>query len=211
MPNSGHDAGLKVLHIAASTKESTCLVDAALTALRPPPRITTVLALDDGLRLAAQQRFDVVLLGLGVSAQEREPWIDRLLSELPHLPLIVLLEARNLAYEVLFLRKGVQDCLCVDDALPLSLGRVLVLAIERQLCRNTLIDRYRQSRESLAQFRAILDASEDAVLVVDRNRLVRFVNPAACRMLDLVAEKLLDSPFPVSFAQPIGRSVFTAV
>lgn len=58
-----------------------------------------------------------------------------------------------------------------------------------------------QARYSEAQVKAIIEATQDGILIVDRDGLIQEVNPAVAQILDRAPEEMVGLPF-VSFLSP---------
>jgi two-component sensor histidine kinase len=103
--------------------------------------ITTAQRLDEGLGWLTKKHFDVALLDLKLPDSDGMATFERLRTEFPELPLIVLTgnEDDRLALEIL--RKGAQDYLLKDHATGPLLAKAIRYAIERHRVRVELNSR----------------------------------------------------------------------
>jgi signal transduction histidine kinase len=160
-----------------------------------PAHFTVVERLSDGLNLLARQHFDVALLDLNLPDSQGTESLDRLHTAAPQLPVVAVTSmlTPNLALELL--RKGAQDCLLKSPALAVMLANAVRYAIERQHTAAELDARARRIQASEARIRAIIDASMDAILVVDKGGTVRFVNRAVETLFGRPAAEIVAQPF----------------
>ncbi|NRA39863.1 MAG: SpoIIE family protein phosphatase [Planctomycetes bacterium] len=115
-------------------------------------------SLSDGISMAANNSYDVVLSALELPDSESAHTIDQLCSELKNLPIIVLTGSDDEQLAVQALRRGAQDYLSkntVGDGN--SLPRSIQYAIERkkhELENQRLIHELRETKEQLESINA---------------------------------------------------------
>jgi len=112
----------------------------------------------------------------------------------PQAVVMILTGYASLESAIEALREGAYDYLvkpCSDDELKLSIERGLErgrLAEGRQRAEEAL-------RESEARFRTLIEKNADGIVIVDRDGIMRFVNPAAEALFGREAEELLGALF----------------
>ncbi|QYY34845.1 PAS domain S-box protein [Ruficoccus sp. ZRK36] len=163
----------------------------------------------DGLDMLSGERFDAVLLDLGLPDSQGEQSCLRLKREHPDVPVLVLTGLEDEDAGTRALRVGAQDFLRKNSFEGALLGRSIRYAVERQRIDSELRKKTRQLAASESRIRQIIESNVDAILVVDRDKVVQFANPAA---EDMLGERLLDligHPFsyPVSEDEPCELKV----
>src|SRR5438445_290626 len=137
-------------------------------------QVTTVSQLEVGLQRLREKSFDVGLLDLNLLDAYGMETFERLRTEAPELPLIVLTGNNDDQLAVQILRQGAQDYLLKDRAIGPLLGKAIRYAIERHRIRVELNARALE-----------LEASE-ATLRRARNRYFPLFDRAPTRYLVLV-------------------------
>ena len=140
--------------------------------------------LSTGLERLAAGGIDVVLLDLGLPDSQGLETLGRVHAQAPEAPIVVLTGLKDETLAVKAVQEGAQDYLVkglVDGKL---LARALRYAIERQ-----------RLLASEVRLRMIIEENADAMIIVDRNGIARFANPAAEALLGRRGEDLLGEPF----------------
>jgi diguanylate cyclase (GGDEF)-like protein len=132
--------------------------------------------------------IDLVLLEVHGQVPEGLDRLKAALAEHPETPIVVLAEEVPRDFVRAARGHGAQDCVGAAG---------LEQAIEQVLERQRL-------RASEACFRALIDQSSDAVLILDRECFIRFANPAARTLLGSAEAQLLGTPF--SFSATAGTT-----
>jgi len=131
-------------------------------------RIECVSCLEDGLRQAGSERFDAVLLDLGLPDSNGLETISRASSALPDMPIIVLtgLEDEDVAMKAV--ARGAQDYLVKGQIDERSIVRTIRYAVDRKQAQEAI----RRERDFVS---TVLDTAGSLVTVLDREgRIVRF-------------------------------------
>lgn len=157
--------------------------------------IVCVSCLGDALRHLSSQRFDVALVDLDLPDSKGVETLERLREAAADLPIIVLSGNQNEAMAVEVLRKGAQEFLCKGRSAESLVPTTIYGAIERQLYLAELGARSRRLEQSERQTRTIIEASVDAMVVVDRAGRIRFANQAAASMFNRSPEVLQEQQF----------------
>jgi len=160
-------------------------------------KIEAVDRLSDGIKRISEGEIDIVLLDLALADSQGQgiDSLDYLYSTYPFAPVLVLTGSvdESLAHKVL--EKGGQDYLLKERMNSTMLSRVIRFSIER----HRLLSRFRHfSRrlfDSEKMFGAVFTQNLDGLIVVSKEGLIRFVNPAAADMLGRKIEALMNQKF----------------
>jgi two-component sensor histidine kinase/CheY-like chemotaxis protein len=112
-------------------------------------QITTVQRLEEGLRWLREKSFDVALVDLRLRDAHGMETFERLRTEAPALPLIVLTGNDDDRLAVQILRQGAQDYLLKHETTGPLLAKAIRYAIERHRIRVELNSRALELEESL--------------------------------------------------------------
>ncbi|MBK5191159.1 MAG: response regulator [Methanosarcinales archaeon] len=136
-----------------------------------------------GLKHLSEAHSDVVLLDLSVPDRDWHATLTHLRDRMPTLPIVVLTGARDESLGVQAVQMDAQDYLLKDKMDSHLLVRVIRHAIEQKRMGEEL-------KKSRASFYSIVERSVDGVIVVDREGMVRFTNPALAAMFGRTREGL---------------------
>jgi len=141
----------------------------------------TLTAAIDQVRLAPP---DLLLLDLTLPDSSGLESVSRMLEFAPSLPIIVLtgLADEEMANQAIHL--GAQDYLVKGSIEGRRLAQVIRYALERKKNEHAV-------RQIKQQYESILTSVSEGVCVFDRDGVVRYANPSACRMLDWQFDELL--------------------
>jgi diguanylate cyclase (GGDEF)-like protein len=122
---------MRILLVEDNPHDARLLQESLAAALQSPPAISWVQNLSDALRVAAENRFDCVLLDLRLPDSAGIDTVARFLEAEQFAPIVVLTGSRDEVLGVSAVRMGAQDYL-VKDATDIShLVRALQFASER--------------------------------------------------------------------------------
>ena len=139
--------------------------------------------------LLAQDDFDLVLLDLSLPDSQGLESVRMLNTFSPHLPIIVLTGLEDDALALEAVQTGAQDYLVKDQIDRQQLLRAIVYAVERKQLYSAL-------QKSEARIRLVIEQNVDGMVVVDQQRVVRYLNPAS--------ETLLNGKYATVIGQPFG-------
>ncbi len=171
---------------------------ALLQAMLTPANQYEVIAagrLEDALDRLREERFDVALVDLGLPDSEGLTTLLRIRSSAPRLPIVVLTDLDDETLAVNAMKNGARDCLVKGQLNPKFLRRGVRYAVERQWLQQGLEQLWRELRASETRLRTIIEKNSDGNLVVDKDGIVQFLNPAAENLLDRKPEELLGKSF----------------
>ncbi|NEN99226.1 MAG: response regulator [Moorea sp. SIO3I7] len=155
-----------------------------------PATLTHVETLEQGLECLKYGNIDIVLCDLFLPDQQGLETFCEIYAQFPEVPIIILsgLTDENLAIEAL--QEGAQDYLVKGEFDRNLLIRAMRYGIERQRLLLALKRKTEALRASEEQFRTMITRNADGVVIIDHNRVIQFVNPAAEYLMNCKAEKL---------------------
>lgn len=120
----------------------------------------------------ADQGFDVILTDLSLPDSRGLATVRAVAELFPELPIIVLTGLDDSQIGLQALKEGCQDYLVKGSGDPETLRRTIRYAIERKAIEQSL-------KESVAMFRALVEASPDAIMLVTAEAGIVLANPPA--------------------------------
>ncbi|HTR65860.1 MAG TPA: response regulator [Terriglobales bacterium] len=162
--------------------------------------LTPVKRLDAGLALLKERGFDLALLDLNLPDSQGLHSLDRLREAAPSLPVVVIISVMDDAMALEILKRGAQECLTKGPALEARLANSIRFAMCRQQRATEVALRVRQAEASGAHASTIVEATPNAVVVLDRQGTVRFANPAAEAMFAHKGNELLSQQLGLPLA-----------
>jgi signal transduction histidine kinase len=153
--------------------------------------------LSAGLECLDEDAIDIVLSDLSLPDSRGLEAVVQVQALCPYVPIVVLTGQADESLGVQAIRLGAQDYLVKQEIHAGVLSRVIRYALERKRADEAL-------RASEARFRKLIDNNADAVVVVDRDRSVRFANPAAELAFGVEAQDLVGEEF--AFPLVVGQT-----
>ncbi len=147
--------------------------------------IARVERLAEGLQLLATESFDAALLDLSLPDSTGLATVERIRERVPELPLVVLTGNPDQGIIRQILARGAQDYVIKDEAAGPVLARAISYSIERH---RVAVEIERRALELLAsqahirQQAALIDAAQDAILVLDPEARIISWNKSAERI-----------------------------
>lgn len=148
-----------------------------------------------GLERARGGDVDAMLLDLNLPDSDGLGTFRRVRAELPELPVVVLSGVEDPRMAVAILRLGAQDFISKPHSNAWLIAKAVRHAIERHAISLELDRRARQVAESEERLSRVIEASADAMIVVDREGKVLLANPAATRLFGREQRQLLGQHF----------------
>ncbi len=133
-----------------------------------------------------QSKIDIVLLDLELPDSQGLDTFAKAHAHAPEVPIIVLTNSDDESLALEAVQKGAQDYLVKGKVDGYTLTLSMRYAIERK---------HVMLRESEARLRNIIEKNVDGIIIVDRNGIVRFVNPAGEALFGQKAEEFLEQLF----------------
>ena len=158
-------------------------------------RATTVA---QALGVLAARRVDAVILDLHVPDSSGIETLNRIRPAADGAPIVVISGAVDRSARRFAIRQGAEDLMSKDDANSPLLAHCMLYVIERN-----------RAREQYRQTARLLDATPDAILVVARSGLVRYVNDAALVLFNRRRDDFIDERlgFSVRDGEPVEITV----
>ena len=143
-----------------------------------------------GLERLQKGVFDVVLLDLNLPDSRGADTFIRACSQAPQVPIVVLTSMDDETLALKAVHEGAQDYLVKGQVDEKTLSRAIRYAIERRRLLTELEQNAQELEASQASFHSIVEKNIDGIIVVDREKVVHFVNPAAEILLGREGEEL---------------------
>jgi two-component system, cell cycle response regulator len=132
--------------------------------------------------------IDLVLLDLSLPDSHGPATYHKVHEVAPDTPIVALTGLDDEAVALQLIRDGVQDYLIKGQVDSDLLQRAIRHAIERKCTEKAL-------RESETRFRTLIESNLDAIIIVDREGIVRFANPAAELLFNSSSEEFVGQLF----------------
>ena len=139
--------------------------------------------LSAGLARLAQGNIDVILLDLSLPDSHGLESINKIYSQVPKLPIVVLSGLSDEAVAINAVQEGAQDYLVKGSVNSALLVRSLRYAIERQHLRVAL-------HESEARYRLLADNAADVIWTANMKWQITYVSPSIKRLLGYTVEEM---------------------
>jgi signal transduction histidine kinase len=152
--------------------------------------LDSAVSLQSGLDLLARQNFDIVLLDLMLPDSRGIDTLQAVRAKAPSLPVVVLTNLDQDAVGTEAIAQGAQDFLVKNKVDAGRLRAAIAFAIARD--------------RMFRQLESVIEGSPDGMIVVDRDRMVRYANGAAAALLRRRPEQIVGRVFehPFSTACP---------
>lgn len=157
--------------------------------------------LAEGLQNLDSRRFDLIIVDLNLPDNRGLDTLSTVQQHTPDVPVIVLtgLDDEEVGLDAVHL--GAQDYLVKNTLESKSLARSIQYAVERFSLRRQLQVTADELARSEKKYLAMIKENSDALLIIDRDGFVRFMNPAAEQLLQVSAESYIGE----MFSYPVGE------
>jgi PAS domain S-box-containing protein len=146
--------------------------------------------LAEGLGRALSGDHDVLVLDVGTTGATRSEAMRNAFATASGLPVVVLSGDDGVDSSLEWLDQGAVDVLTPATLDSISLYRSVAAGV-RVGRLQTELDQWRVTAETIKErFRAVFDIAGDGILVVDRNGVIQYLNPAAEQLFDRRREEL---------------------
>lgn len=148
--------------------------------------LDSAVSLQSGLDLLARQDFDIVLLDLMLPDSRGINTLQAVRAKAPSLPVVVLTNLDQEAVGTEAIAQGAQDFLVKNKVDAGRLRAAITFAIARD--------------RMFRQLESVIEGSPDGMIVVDRDRMVRYANAAAAALLRRRPEQIVGRVFEHPFS-----------
>ena len=151
--------------------------------------------LSTGLKRLAKGGIDLILLDLSLTDSEGLVTLNKVYSRAPEVAIVVLTTLYDEDLAVAVLQEGAYDYLVKSEVDSKLLARSINYVIMRKRMHMQLLQNTRKIQSHEARFRNILDNNTDSIVVVDKDGIVLFVNPAAEALFGRKVEEFIGELF----------------
>ena len=137
----------------------------------------------EALKWLSDDNFDVILLDLMLPDVEAGNALQRLVTEYPDIPVIVITGLNDMNMAINSLREGAQDYVVKGEHAPRELMRIITYACERHRLKSELNKTVSQLTRKSSILKSIVDNVGDGIVVVDQDGKPRLMNAAAFKLL----------------------------
>lgn len=161
------------------------------------PDIVHVDRLEAALVAVREQDFDAVLLDLNLPDSTGLDTVSYMVQCAGRVPVLVLSGTDDSRVERDAIGFGAQDIIQKGSVTSDVLLRLIRHAVERHALQTALDDKFSEISTLSTQFRSLIADNADAMVVLDDNSVVRFVNPAGEKLFGQHACRMLDTKLPI--------------
>jgi PAS domain S-box-containing protein len=157
--------------------------------------LTNVETLGEALKCLSEHKFDLILLDLNLPDSKELATLDSVRKHTHKVPVVVItaLSDEGLALEAM--KRGAEGFLVKGQMGVNALLQAIFFAVERHRILMKLEEKIRELEKSEARFKNIIEKIEDAVIVVDKEGVVRFANTSSKKFLGFSPEELIGEDF----------------
>ena len=154
-------------------------------------------SLNQGTQYLKSHPVDLIILDLTLLDSQGLNTLQRLreTKEARDIPIIVLTVMDDKKAAIEAVKMGAQEYLVKSDITTRSLSTSIRYAIERHQLKLQLEKETEELKQSENQFIEILTNTPDGVVIVDKDNILRFMNPAAEEFLDRKPSISIGKPF----------------
>ena len=165
--------------------------------------LTNVETLGEALKCISEHQFDLILLDLNLPDSKELATLDSIRKNAHNVPVVVItaLSDEGLALEAM--KRGAEGFLVKGQMGVNALLQAIFFAVERHQILMKLEEKVRELKRSEARFKNIIERIDYAVVVVDKEGIVQFVNNSSQEFLGAAAEDLIGEKF--EFPLEVGQ------
>ncbi|MGZ5243845.1 MAG: ATP-binding protein [Bacteroidia bacterium] len=174
-----------------------------------PYQVTSTDTFQKGTELLKNNGFDLVLLDLSLPDSFGIDTITNANLSAPNVPIIVLTGRNDEEFALEVVKAGAQDYLVKGQIDSSLLSRAIRYAMKRKEMEVNLRDSNRRIEESESRLNVIVSNNTSGLIVLDKEKRIKFSNPAADKMLQAENKSNIGTKFPYEFslAGPILTNV----
>ena len=151
--------------------------------------------LSTGLKRLAKGGIDLILLDLSLPDSEGLVTLNKVYSRAPEVAIVVLTNLYDEDLAVAVLQEGAYDYLIKSEVDSKLLARSINYVIMRQRMHMQLLQYTREIQSHEARIRNVLENNTDSIVVVDKDGIVLFANPAAEALFGRKVEEFIGELF----------------
>jgi signal transduction histidine kinase len=153
----------------------------------------------EGMDYLASNRVDLLLLDLSLPDSFGIETVKNANELAPKVPIIVLTGRDDEDFALEVVKAGAQDYLIKGSIESSLLSRSIRYAMQRKEMEVTLKETTQKIEESEQRLDIIISTNTSGVLVLSRDNVIKFANPAAERMTGETRQNLIGQKFPYEF------------
>ncbi|MCB0162697.1 MAG: response regulator [Anaerolineae bacterium] len=161
-------------------------------------------SLSEAVETLSQTPYDLLLLDLSLPDAWGLDTVKQVRQQTLDIPVVVLTGNADAELALEAVRLGAQDYLVKGQVSNGMLVRTIRHAIERHHLLKDLETQITALLHSEIRFHKMIEHNADAIVIIDQNGMIRFVNPAAEKLFGRGAKYLLDQLFdyPIVVDEP---------
>ncbi len=154
--------------------------------------------LSTGLKRLANGGIDIVALDLGLPDSQGLDTLSQVRAQSPEVPLVVMTNLGDDTVALKAVKEGAQDYLVKGEIDGNMIWRAINYAIARA-------DAHTALRASESALNAMLEENPDGIMIIDKDGVVRYANPAVKSIFGCSKEEFIGQPFgyAISTEQPV--------
>ncbi|MFQ5639286.1 MAG: EAL domain-containing protein [bacterium] len=171
------------------------LIQRIIVEERVPFNLKTADRLSTGLEYITKDKYDLVLLDLGLPDSQGLNTMKQFIRQAPNVPVLVLTGSDDETMGLKAVQMGAQDYLVKGKISSKSLMRCIQYAISRHRLLADLEQKASELQKSEIHCRKIIEENADAIVIVGKDGNVRFVNPASEGLFGRKAKEIVGEKF----------------
>jgi diguanylate cyclase (GGDEF)-like protein len=163
-------------------------------------KINHVTILSDGLQHLSKYNIDIILLDLNLPDCQGIETFQLVHNHVTQIPIMILIgvDEEETALETLEL--GGQNYLIKEEINPKIVRHTIYNLIQQNQLREKLRHYTKELILHESRFRSLIKYNADGIIIIDKNGIILFLNPAAEKLFNLPPDKLLDKAFGYSIS-----------
>ena len=159
--------------------------------------------LSNAVELIKSEKFDILLLDLGLPESQGPETFDRISKIAENIPIIVLTGLKDLEVGINLVKKGAQDYLVKGDFDYKLLERAIMYSIERKKIEEALI-------ESEGKYRELVENANSIIAKFDKDGTIRSMNEFGLKFFGYTEQELVGKTWVDTFIpkmESTGKSI----
>ena len=156
---------------------------------------TRVNALHNATLLLRQELFDAIILALDLPDSSGVATFDSVHAQIPDMPVIVLVKEEAEQDAMMVVQRGAISYLLDTQTDTSTIISIIHTIFAWQNIRTHYESQMQQLHAIETRLQTIIQKTADAMVIIDRQGIIQFVNPSAESLFKQAAQKLIGSPF----------------